>query len=65
MNSNEAEWMEILRQVFFAVLQELMDDVTIVQEKKGNCDEVNIDKVWFVLTASFKASQQSRYAHNW
>ncbi|NXR08290.1 KNOP1 protein, partial [Semnornis frantzii] len=22
-----------------------MDDVTIVQEKKGNCDEVNIDKV--------------------
>ncbi|KAM9222934.1 lysine-rich nucleolar protein 1 [Leptosomus discolor] len=25
--------------------QEHVDDVTIVQEKKGNCDEVNIDKV--------------------
>ncbi|NWY56268.1 KNOP1 protein, partial [Chionis minor] len=24
---------------------EHMDDVTIVQEKKGNCDEINIDKV--------------------
>ncbi|NWW48788.1 KNOP1 protein, partial [Pedionomus torquatus] len=24
---------------------ELEDDVTIVQEKKGNCDEINIDKV--------------------
>ncbi|NWI65622.1 KNOP1 protein, partial [Todus mexicanus] len=24
---------------------EHVDDVTIVQEKKGNCDEVNIDKV--------------------
>ncbi|KFP50806.1 Lysine-rich nucleolar protein 1, partial [Cathartes aura] len=24
---------------------EYVDDVTIVQEKKGNCDEVNIDKV--------------------
>lgn len=34
---------------FFTVLQEYVDDVTIVQEKKGNCDEVNIDKVCFVL----------------
>ncbi|NXW66864.1 KNOP1 protein, partial [Eurystomus gularis] len=24
---------------------EYVDDVTVVQEKKGNCDEVNIDKV--------------------
>lgn len=25
-----------------------MDDVTIVQEKKGNCDEINIDKVCLI-----------------
>ncbi|XP_029857301.1 lysine-rich nucleolar protein 1 isoform X2 [Aquila chrysaetos chrysaetos] len=38
-----------------------MDDVTIVQEKKGNCDEVNIDKdtkfgQW--STAAFQSSEE-------
>lgn len=35
---------------FFPVLQEHLDGVIIVKEKKGNCDEINIDKVGFVLT---------------
>ncbi|XP_054068902.1 lysine-rich nucleolar protein 1 isoform X2 [Rissa tridactyla] len=40
---------------------EHMDDVTIVQEKKGNCDEINIDKgtkfgQW--STAAFQSSEE-------
>lgn len=42
--------MDNIHTVFFSpILQEHSDDVTIVQEKKGNCDEVNIDKVCTVL----------------
>ncbi|KFO90619.1 Lysine-rich nucleolar protein 1, partial [Buceros rhinoceros silvestris] len=42
---SKANTKRIKREVVGNEALEHLDDVTIVQEKKGNCDEVNIDKV--------------------